>query len=389
MTQWMELLDCLPKAPDYAFDFERIARTAAGSLIAQMAGTQQNPVWHGEGDVWTHTKMVCNALAGLPQFREMPKAQQQTLALAALLHDIGKIPSTRLEDGRWTSPGHSVSGARMAREMLISEFGLSGTREKQQMREGVCALIRYHMLPPYVLEREDPVRLVRRAAANGQLIDHFCMRSLCLLSAADVIGRIADDTQRQLDDIRLCAEAAQEAGCLCGPAAFASDHTQHAYLNGRSVLPEQALYDDTWGEVVMVCGLPGTGKDTYIAKRFAHLPMLSLDDVRRRMGVLPTADQGAVAQAAKEEARRYLRAGEPFVFNATLVTASMRGSWAGLFESYGASVRMVFLETGWEENLRRNAGRPAAVPEAAVGKMLRSLVPPERFEARAVEWICV
>lgn len=30
-------------------------------LIERMKNTPQNPQWHGEGDVWTHTQMVMDA----------------------------------------------------------------------------------------------------------------------------------------------------------------------------------------------------------------------------------------------------------------------------------------------------------------------------------------
>ena len=55
----------------------------------------------------------------------------------------------------------------------------------------------------------------------------------------------------------------------------------------------------------------------------------------------------------------------------------------------GAAVRIVYLETAWDENLRRNARRPDAVPEDVIDEMLGVLSPPEVFEARHVEWICV
>jgi hypothetical protein len=52
-------------------------------------------------------------------------------------------------------------------------------------------------------------------------------------------------------------------------------------------------------------------------------------------------------------------------------------------------VRIVFLETGWEEQLRRNRAREAVVPESAIGHMLDKLSPPEGYEARIVEYLCV
>lgn len=174
-----------------------------------------------------------------------------------------------------------------------------------------------------------------------------------------------------------------------GPSAFACGHTQRAYFDGRNVLPDQPLYDDTWGEVILLCALPGTGKDTWIAANCPQLPMVSLDDMRDEMGVLPTDNQGAVAQACKESARRRLRAKEPFVFNATNLTPLTREPLVRLFEQYGARVRIVYLETEWQEEMRRNAARRKAVPEGVIHAMLEKLAVPERAEARTVEWICV
>ena len=94
-------------------------------------------------------------------------------------------------------------------------------------------------------------------------------------------------------------------------------------------------------------------------------------------------------QAAQQRCREHLRAHEPFVYNATNLTPSIRAGLVQLFEEYGAWVRIVYLETGWEEQLRRNRERVAVVPESAIGHMLDKLSPPEGYEARAVEYLCV
>ena len=107
------------------------------------------------------------------------------------------------------------------------------------------------------------------------------------------------------------------------------------------------------------------------------------------MRVSPADGQGQVVQAAKEQARKYLRDKQSFVWNATNLTEAVRSKLIELFEAYSAAVRIVYLETGWDENLRRNAGRADAVPERAVEEMLGKLVPPQRWEAQHVEWHCV
>lgn len=132
-----ELFACFPEAPGWRTDWDGLVRTKFGPFSEQMAETMQNPLWHGEGDVWTHTKMVCDVLAGLEAFRMLPERKRREIFLAALLHDIGKIPCTRLEDGRWTSPNHSATGAKMARELLWGLYGLCGTPERRNFRETV------------------------------------------------------------------------------------------------------------------------------------------------------------------------------------------------------------------------------------------------------------
>ena len=383
------LLRCLPEPPDFRYDWESLRKTPLAPLFDAMADTPQNPVWHGEGDVWTHTKLVCEALTAMPAFRALPERQRRALALAALLHDAGKPRRTRLEDGVFVSPGHSSAGAQLVRRTLWQDFGLCGDPTARGMREAVCMLIRYHGLPLHLLDRKDPELRARREAEGGRLAPDFSLRLLCMLSEADVLGRIADDRDELLETVRMSAELAEEAGCLDGPYRFPSAHTARAYLSGRKVWPEQELYDDSWGEVILLCGLPGTGKDTWLQGTHPELPVISLDAIRAELGVKPTEEQGRVIQLARERAREYLRRHEPFAWNATSLTADTRKRQIDLFEQYHAAVRIVYLETEWDENLRRNAGRSAAVPEHVVNDMLGRLAPPERAEARFVEWICV
>lgn len=277
----------------------------------------------------------------------------------------------------------------MVRELLMTRFGLCGTPEAIRMREAICSLVRWHMRPTHLLQFPDPSRCARQMAAMGELTPGFTLERLALLAEADHRGRLCADHQEQLDSIALFAELAQEEGCWQHPFAYPDPCSRYADLSGRNVMPGQQVYDSAWGTVVMLCGLPGTGKDTFRAAHFPEHPMLSLDDLRREMRLAPTDDQGPVIQRAREDARAFLRRKEPFVFNATNLSAMIRGKWIQLFHQYGARVRILYLETGWTERERRNASRRAAVPEAVVSRMLRSLTPPALTEAEEVAWISV
>lgn len=380
------LLSWCPADSEHSIDWQRIEASSLAPYFQKMAETPQQPEYHGEGDVWTHTKLVCQRLVELHDFWHLTECQRQALFIAALLHDIAKPQTTREQDGKIVAPRHGPIGAQMVRRLLWQEFDMAGSVEKQQMRETICQLIRYHTAPPNVMTRDDPELFLRKLAANGHQTPDFTIHMLCLLAEADVLGRIAYDTQELCDMVHLCAAQAEESGCLHGPYAFPNSYTEHAYLSGRNVQPDVPLYDDTWGEVMMLCALPGTGKDTWIARNCAGMPVLSLDDIRRSRGVKPTDDQGRIIQEGKQRAKELLASHQPFVFNGTNVTDMMRGKWAQLFEQYHARVRMVYLETAWEENMRRNAARPYDVPESVIGGLLEKLTPPEQYEAQTVEW---
>ena len=81
-----------------------------------------------------------------------------------------------------------------------------------------------------------------------------------------------------------------------------------------------------------------------------------------------------------------MRKKQPVVWNATNITSKTRGWQISLFEDYGASVHTVFLETAWNEQLRRNAARKEMVPVFAVERMLSRLEPPECSECERVTW---
>ena len=383
------ITDLIPTSLSGEIDWDRADRLLAGSGFSHMRQTPQNPVFHGEGDVYTHTQMVCRELVSLPLFHNLQVRQKAELFLAALLHDIGKVRTTTLQDGCWVSPHHSSAGSRTARDYLWRNCGLCGEESLVSFRETVCALIRWHMLPVHLPEQNEAERRIRQIAAIGELASGFSWYLLCILAEADVHGRLADDTGECLAQVEMTRLLAQEAGCLEGPYRFSDSFAKYAYLSGRNVHQDQSLFDDTWGEIIIMSGLPGTGKDTWIRENRPDLPVISLDDIRAEKHIKPSDDQGSVIRLAQEQARKYLRAKQPFVWNATGLSRDTRQKQIRLFEQYGASVRIVYLETDWSTRAERNLGRKNPVPEAAVSKMLEKTELPASGEASCVEWIFV
>ncbi len=370
-------------------DWNKIEQTVLARYEKALQQTPQSPVFHAEGDAYVHTVMVCNALKLLPEYRELTERQQHVLYVAAMLHDVGKIHTTRFVDGDWHSPHHSQTGSNMVRKLLWKDYELCGNGKLMEIREAICLLIRYHAFPPFAIERKNSQLLLHRMAANGLLVPDFSIKLLCILCKADLLGRKCIDQKDVLDKIALCAELAKEEGCFDACYPFPSLNTQRAFLAGRGVWKDQMLYDDSSSEVVLISGLPGTGKDSWIREKMPEMPMVSLDNIRRENKISPKAGQGLVVNLAREQAKDYLRRRQSFVWNATNISPLLRESLVSLFEAYHARVRIVYLETDWQTLHERNHSREEVVQQSVVEDMLGKIVLPEAFEARTVEWIPV
>lgn len=340
--------------------------------VAALAACPQDPIHHAEGDVGIHTRMVLESLAAMPAWRALPEDERRVVHLACLLHDVGKPATTREEAGRVTAKGHSRTGELMARKILW-ELGAPFA-----LREQVCALIRYHQIPFYLIERDDAAKVAAEVslAARGDL--------LALVAEADIRGRVCADLDRVLDNVELFREACREEGCFTGPRPFASDHTRFLYFRTEGRHPDVEAYDDTRGEMVILSGLPGSGKDTWIRTHLPDLPVVSLDDLRGEMDIDPEATQGAVVQAAKERAKEHLRRGARFVWNATNLNRQRRGPIVQLAADYGARVRIVYVEVPRAVLLEQNRAREAQVPWKVIERMADRWEIPGLTEAHEV-----
>ena len=82
--------------------------------IRDMKGVPQDKEWHAEGDVFTHTKMVIEALISLDEFKELNEQDKHILFTSALMHDIEKRSTTTEEEIegriRIVSPRHAKKG---------------------------------------------------------------------------------------------------------------------------------------------------------------------------------------------------------------------------------------------------------------------------------------
>jgi hypothetical protein len=93
----MNLLELCPSSPGWDVPWGSLEE--ALPQLARLFDCPQDPVHHAEGDVGTHTRMVCEELVSLPAWRDLSEADRLVVFLGALLHDIAKPASTREEGG--------------------------------------------------------------------------------------------------------------------------------------------------------------------------------------------------------------------------------------------------------------------------------------------------
>lgn len=366
-----QLLSLVPDGPIWQPDWDAI--WPLWSELAALDSCPQDPIHHAEGNAGIHTRMVVEELISNEEWQSLPPSEQSYLFWAAVLHDIGKPAVTKHEeDGRISSRGHSRVGASIARQLLWhagSPFA---------WREALCGIINQHQLPFWLIERDDPERLAIETSWRCRP-DH-----LCLHARADALGRTCQDQQSILESVGLATATFEEASCLDRPFPFANDESRLSYFDLPDRDPHYAAHEEFRCNVTLMSGLPGAGKDTWIANNRPDHPVVSLDLIHGELGVSATDNQGQVIQAAHERAREHLRAGTDFVWNATNVTRQNRARILRLLRDYDAHIEIAYVEVGPEQLYRQNRDRPDSVPDTVIDHLAKKLEPPEAWEAHRI-----
>ena len=164
--------------------------------LKQTIGLEQDPVFHPEGDVWIHTMEVIDRAAALRDRVSDPFS----FMLLALTHDLGKIVTTEVKNGRIHAYEHEEKGMP-----LVQSFISRLTNEKE-IKDYVFNMVPLHMRPN-VLAYSKPVlkstnRMFDAAVAPADLI-WFAEADKPVFSGAD---RFSGDREFLLERLKVYEE---------------------------------------------------------------------------------------------------------------------------------------------------------------------------------------
>lgn len=362
------IFDFCPQPPEWRLDWQAIDE--AFDWVRAMRGCQQNPRYHAEGDVWVHTRMVCEALLAMDRWRQLAAGEREELFAAALWHDAAKPECTQImADGRITSRGHARRGAAMARRWLW-QAGVD-----RQRRERICALVRQHMVPLYL---RDSDHWQKQLFGVSQAVR--CDR-LAILGFADARGRISEDGADLMNRHEFYEQACHQHDCFEQAYEFPSAHQRFQFFRGL----ETVQRTPAGPRIFLMSGLPASGKSTWAERHLADIPKLSMAEIRGELGVSLSDNQGSVIARGRERARQLLGRGESFVWDDLNLSRQLRDHLILLFAEYDAEIEVVYVETS-ESRLRQRL-RQAPQSEQILHQCLERWEVPDLTEAHSVRYI--
>jgi len=145
-----------------------------------LVGCEQDPEWHPEGDVWTHTLMVIDRARDMNG--DLDRPQLITVMLGAVCHDLGKPSTTAFIDGRIRSLDHEQAGVEPT-ERLLDRLNVRSI-DSFPVRDQVVGLVAHHLKPG----------MFRKAGNVGdgafrRLAQKVDLELLARVARADCLGR--------------------------------------------------------------------------------------------------------------------------------------------------------------------------------------------------------
>ena len=241
---------------------------------------------------------------------------------------------------------------------------------------------------------------------------------LYYLEVADMRGRECDDKAKQLEIMEIFRLFAEDAKCfssweykdlskqvaltfntssspneMAGLAQRVQDTGMIHLEEGRIYAMEEELsiafnYLEQ-SHVIVLCGVAGSGKSTWVECLPSSFERIELDGIRETLkaGREGQSDNDAVLRTAMDKLRNALREKRHVVWDATGYRRDFRSRVINLAVAYGAYTEIVAFQCDKQTLLQRNKFRKHPVPENILTDMITKYQWPEVGEAHRLTWI--
>lgn len=329
--------------------------------IARLKDCPQNPKCHSEGTAYDHTRLCLEKFeTEVLEYEDKVKLSQDVLMIlrvAILLHDIGKTVTTSIgKDGNYHSYGHEIEGEKIARVML---WGLS-----IPIRERICAIVRYHMTPLSIFDSKNWVEKMLEISTRVP------WKYLYYVKKADILGSIQKGVDTKNIDLMKLDLIKQTAQALnIWDTMNATINPLVKYFSNRDILPWKTNLNVPKKPIaVLMIGLPGAGKNTWIENNISQYPdaiQLSRDDLRAELGFcLPgekylgtDEEEKRVTEVYDERLNQAIKEKRNIILNNVHLRKKYRDVSVQLLRKAGYYIEYVYVEApSMEDNFSRREG---------------------------------
>jgi predicted kinase len=130
--------------------------------------------------------------------------------------------------------------------------------------------------------------------------------------------------------------------------------------------------------MIILCGLPGAGKSTWIKTHNKGFTVVKLDWIRQEIygHQFHTNAEFFIIGMARSMVRLLLSQGKNVIIDGTGLTRGIRNDWIEIGNDYNANIKIVWIKTSIETCLKRNSKRKNKVPEDVIQRMNSMFCPP-------------
>ena len=140
--------------------------------IKKLNDIEQSPKYHPEGSVLKHVFLVVDLASEYKKYSN----NEKVFMWGALLHDIGKLTTTKIRKNRITSYNHDTEGKDIAIKFLDL------LTDDEDFKQKVSKLVRWHMQPLFY-DKNLPF------FQPQDMINDVEYKEIALLSLCDRLGR--------------------------------------------------------------------------------------------------------------------------------------------------------------------------------------------------------